>query len=849
MATDWALCVGIGHYGSRARLDPLPEAVDEAKAMHAWLTSPDGGNVSAEFAELITSPSPQKAPPSPAISLIQAFYDRIDDAAAASQKAGDGYRAGRRLWLFFAGHGIGFAGHDDAGLLVADAVYPRRPTHVPGKSWIRPFQLAGAFDEIVLLMDCCRTEVRDLGPTTYSLNAGLGERARMAAAFASVNSTATYGGFTPAVLGLLRSPPQRPMTARAFLDHLEKAYPQVDPYPPRSASNDFDLIPAPPPDETGSPPPSPASLLIAHGESTFDLAGRLAERVRAPGRDVEVDWAPNVEAAADDAFDAVRDLLITRDVDEAELSRLIAKVRPARTLLFAKRNPGLSQVRFIERDESVDEEGLLTQVVEHLDQRASLVVHAADRLARLRVWSDDALVAKGQGSVSAADLPQGVYVIQATLGTASSREIVDLGPGETVVDLPTLLPAAWTILTPEDEGTCGTRRRVLRWEHHRGFEVRLSVPALEGWRTELRREPGGQTSVRLVPSDLPSGAPCPTDDLREQLRLIVADPRAELPNVPVADLASDPVALLLLAALEARLPQDGRSGQPALDAAGLLLGEEDVDVRLLRGDAAPIACPPLLSASWQRALRGRTLTVAADSLADQASVAVFQAPPWFGWFPDRADAPSWLEQAADAVWPGWDGERPKVAWAAPDLDHAAKTLNLPKEVARRHSYKSPPVDRLVAHDSVVFLGASNDQLAAALVVAFVHRAHDRWARLEVWSLEDEPLREMESDGRTGDALVAARDDAEARLAKLLPQIANAYEVHRYPGIVLGGERTFASLWDWTAPGGFVHGSGWRPGDDVRTTSATNEAWDGAGPPDGYAEVVAAYEALRSGGQG
>ena len=61
MKEDWALCVGIGAYGSETKLDPLPGAIEDATAIHAWLTDANGGDVPAAQAKLVLSPDKQKA--------------------------------------------------------------------------------------------------------------------------------------------------------------------------------------------------------------------------------------------------------------------------------------------------------------------------------------------------------------------------------------------------------------------------------------------------------------------------------------------------------------------------------------------------------------------------------------------------------------------------------------------------------------------------------------------------------------------------------------------------------------------------------------------------------------------
>ncbi|HMQ56282.1 MAG TPA: hypothetical protein PKD98_29650, partial [Anaerolineae bacterium] len=63
-------------------------------------------------------------------------------------------RLGRRLTIYLAGHGFG-PDLEEAALLMANASR-RRLYHLPGRRYARWFRTAALFDEIVLVMDCCR---------------------------------------------------------------------------------------------------------------------------------------------------------------------------------------------------------------------------------------------------------------------------------------------------------------------------------------------------------------------------------------------------------------------------------------------------------------------------------------------------------------------------------------------------------------------------------------------------------------------------------------------------------------------------------------------------------------------
>lgn len=155
--TDWAIVVGVWLYPGLADLSG-PES--DAVAFADWLRRPGPGDVPPAQMQLILSsdfapPFPTIAQANPTRDRIEAAFDQLDALAQANKSQGKGLRVGRRLYLYFAGHG--FAPMlDESALLMANATRTRVRYHVAGKSWANWFYKAGYFDEIVLLMDCCR---------------------------------------------------------------------------------------------------------------------------------------------------------------------------------------------------------------------------------------------------------------------------------------------------------------------------------------------------------------------------------------------------------------------------------------------------------------------------------------------------------------------------------------------------------------------------------------------------------------------------------------------------------------------------------------------------------------------
>lgn len=157
---DRALVVGITDY---PELDNLEGAERDAEAFYAWVTSLDGGGVPADHkhAKLIRSsdytprPFANALAAAPTESVIMQFFDGLQDEAQAKADKGEDNRLGRRLYLYFAGHGFAPT-FEDSALLMANATRVRVGYHIPGKAWADWFYRAGYFDEMILLMDCCR---------------------------------------------------------------------------------------------------------------------------------------------------------------------------------------------------------------------------------------------------------------------------------------------------------------------------------------------------------------------------------------------------------------------------------------------------------------------------------------------------------------------------------------------------------------------------------------------------------------------------------------------------------------------------------------------------------------------
>lgn len=163
---DWAIVVGLTHYPGLTTLGG-PER--DAQEFYRWVTKPEvegGGGVPTAQAKLIlTSNFPAAVDAKTAEPTVQAIYvelENLQDIALANDDKQLGLRTGRRLYLFFAGHGCAPA-FGESALLMANATRLRPGHHIPGRRVANWFLVAGYFEEVILLMDCCRERFTNLG--------------------------------------------------------------------------------------------------------------------------------------------------------------------------------------------------------------------------------------------------------------------------------------------------------------------------------------------------------------------------------------------------------------------------------------------------------------------------------------------------------------------------------------------------------------------------------------------------------------------------------------------------------------------------------------------------------------
>jgi len=181
---DWAIVVGVKLYPGITNLEG-PE--NDAQNFYEWLISPTGGGIP------VTNPPGKTLAPGNQAILIKSsdFAASFDDASAAKPTQAEvsqafdylrslavtnlntkgRYRIGRRLYLYFAGHGFApsfgvVPSPDDAALFMANADYKSPGYHISGRPYAHWFSYGGIFQEVVLFMDCCRDDNPNYPPNT-----------------------------------------------------------------------------------------------------------------------------------------------------------------------------------------------------------------------------------------------------------------------------------------------------------------------------------------------------------------------------------------------------------------------------------------------------------------------------------------------------------------------------------------------------------------------------------------------------------------------------------------------------------------------------------------------------------
>lgn len=163
MQDDWAIVIGINRYPKITTASSLQGAVYDAERFIEWLVSPSGGAVpEVHIGRFLQDPNPE-APLGPTEVQLRSFIEQTVLNLLPNRPIG------RRLYLYFSGHGISPTGQEsirNAALLMANAVHPHPLFHVPGNLWAEGMRSSAYFREVVLIMDCCRDLEKNVIPNS-----------------------------------------------------------------------------------------------------------------------------------------------------------------------------------------------------------------------------------------------------------------------------------------------------------------------------------------------------------------------------------------------------------------------------------------------------------------------------------------------------------------------------------------------------------------------------------------------------------------------------------------------------------------------------------------------------------
>ncbi len=321
---DRALVVGINRY---PKIGELLGAQNDADDFYAWVTDPAGGGVAPANALLLRSVDFQPPPADPDDErpdkvLIEKFFTGIDNAANANNLAGQGLKAGNRLWLFFSGHGFA-PSLDRSAVLMANATNDR-PHSIAAMAWANRLFDGGWFNDVLLFQDACRNPIGDTDltpPFLKSRQAPAAQQRRRFYAFSAKNRQLSKeltvagrvnGVFTYTLLEGLRGQARDPQTGavttaqlKAYLqENMRKLLPQTDlddasiaKMPEVFDPDPFDVVSAP----AGPVPDFPVQILGTEGMAVRVIDAAL--RVVAASNPAPDPWSVRLQRGF---FKAVR---------------------------------------------------------------------------------------------------------------------------------------------------------------------------------------------------------------------------------------------------------------------------------------------------------------------------------------------------------------------------------------------------------------------------------------------------------------------------------------------------------------------------------------------------------------
>lgn len=155
---EYAVVIGVDHYKpiSKLGLRPLNGAINDAEAMAKWLL--DNQMIPKENLSLLTSESGLSR-----VLVDQVNKSLIEITKKVLKQGGDA----NRFYFYFAGHGMGLQDNaEENALCMSD--WDEYNGDIAALSFLgikRKFMSEGLFKEIVILLDCCRTNHYNISPS------------------------------------------------------------------------------------------------------------------------------------------------------------------------------------------------------------------------------------------------------------------------------------------------------------------------------------------------------------------------------------------------------------------------------------------------------------------------------------------------------------------------------------------------------------------------------------------------------------------------------------------------------------------------------------------------------------
>ncbi|WP_294823242.1 caspase family protein [uncultured Flavobacterium sp.] len=148
---EYAIIIGINHYTpvNKRGLQTLGGAIPDAEKIYEWIRSETGGGVPEQNAFLIVS---QDNPLNP-------IKHQIDEVISGiTHQILERGVAAKRLYFYFAGHGLAVEDDDDNnGLCMANwNEIDKDIAALSSSDYRKKFKTGGLFQEIVMWLDCCR---------------------------------------------------------------------------------------------------------------------------------------------------------------------------------------------------------------------------------------------------------------------------------------------------------------------------------------------------------------------------------------------------------------------------------------------------------------------------------------------------------------------------------------------------------------------------------------------------------------------------------------------------------------------------------------------------------------------